>query len=225
MVRMRKLLSVLIALSMLLSCAPAVLAEAETVTITILESSDLHGSIASYDYAVDAPTANTGLARVASVVKAEREKDPDLLLLDCGDSIQANMISLFNGDVVHPMINAMNFVGYDVWELGNHEFNYDFDMLERAISFFEGDVLIANAYNADGTRWQKPYSIFEVKGVKVGIFGINAPHITQWEASAPSHYNNMTFTTPMEETGNMVAELRDQVDVLIGLVHYGRDGE
>lgn len=90
MVRMRKLLSVLIALSMLLSCAPAVLAEAETVTITILESSDLHGSIASYDYAVDAPTANTGLARVASVVKAEREKDPDLLLLDCGDSIQAN---------------------------------------------------------------------------------------------------------------------------------------
>ena len=54
MVRMRKLLSVLIALSMLLSCAPAVLAEAETVTITILESSDLHGSIASYDYAVDA---------------------------------------------------------------------------------------------------------------------------------------------------------------------------
>ena len=225
MVRMRKLLSVLIVLSMLLSCAPAVLAEAETVTITILESSDLHGSIASYDYAVDAPTANTGLARVASVVKAEREKDPDLLLLDCGDSIQANMISLFNGDVVHPMINAMNFVGYDVWELGNHEFNYDFDMLERAISFFEGDVLIANAYNADGTRWQKPYSIFEVKGVKVGIFGIDAPHITQWEASAPSHYNNMTFTTPMEETGNMVAELRDQVDVLIGLVHYGRDGE
>ena len=137
---------------------------AETVTITILESSDLHGSIASYDYAVDAPPPTQVWPGVASVVKAEREKDPDLLLLDCGDSIQANMISLFNGDVVHPMINAMNFVGYDVWELGNHEFNYDFDMLERAISFFEGDVLIANAYNADGTRWQKPYSIFEVKG-------------------------------------------------------------
>lgn len=58
MVRMRKLLSVLIALSMLLSCAPAVLAEAETVTIIHSGTSDLHGSIASYDYAVDAPTAN-----------------------------------------------------------------------------------------------------------------------------------------------------------------------
>lgn len=225
MVRVRKLSSVFLALLILMSCAPAAFAENETVTVTILQSSDLHGSIASYDYAVDAPTTGTGLARVASVVKAEREKDPELLLLDCGDSLQANMISLFNGDVVHPMINAMNFVGYDVWELGNHEFNYDFDMLERAISFFEGDVLIANAYRADGARWQKPYALFEVKGVRVGVFGIDAPHITQWEASDPSHFNHMTFTSPMEETGRMVDELRGQVDVLIGLVHYGRDGE
>ena len=225
MVRARKLSSVLLALLILMSCAPAAFAEAETVTITILQTSDLHGSIASYDYAGDAPTTGTGLARVASVVKAEREKDPELLLLDCGDSLQANMISLFNGDVVHPMINALNFVGYDVWELGNHEFNYDFDMLERAISFFEGDVLIANAYQEDGSRWQKPYAIFEVKGVKVGVFGIDAPHISQWEASDPSHFNHMTFTSPMEETGRMVEELRGQVDVLIGLVHYGRDGE
>ena len=222
---LRKPVSVLLALLMLLTALPMAMAEAETVTITILESSDLHGSIASYDYAVDAPTKNTGLARVASVVKAEREKDPELLLLDCGDTIQANMISLFNGDVVHPMINALNFVGYDVWELGNHEFNYDFDMLERAVSFFEGDALIANAYNADGSRWGTPYVVYEVKGVKVGIFGIDAPHIPQWEASGPERFNNMTFTTPMEETGKMVEELRGQVDVLIGLIHYGKDGE
>lgn len=225
MKRAKRFLSLLTILALLLSLAPAVMAADEPVVITILETSDLHGSIYSYDYAVDAPTDDTGLARVASVIKQEREQDPDLLLLDCGDALQANLISIFNGDVVHPMINAFNFLGYDVFELGNHEFNYDFAVLERAISFFEGDVLIANAYNEDGTRWQKPYTIREVKGVKVGIFGLDAPHITQWEASAPEHFNNMTFTTPMEEAGKMVAELRDQVDVLICLAHYGKDGE
>ena len=221
----KRVLAVFLALVLLLSLAPAALAEEAPVTLTILETSDLHGSIYSYDYAVDAPTKATGLARVASVVKQERAIDPDLLLLDCGDALQANLISLFNGDVVHPMINALNFLGYDAFNLGNHEFNYDFAMLTRAISMFRGDVLIANAYQADGTRWQKPYVIREVKGVKVGIFGINAPHIPQWEASAPEHFANMTFTTPMEETGKLVEELRDQVDVLIGLVHYGKDGE
>lgn len=224
--RGKKFLALLLSLATLLSLASwGIAAQAETVTVTVLESSDLHGAIASYDYAVDAPTEGTGLARLATLIAQEREKDPELLLADCGDALQANMISLFNGDVVHPMINAFNFVGYDVWNLGNHEFNYEFKMLERAISFFEGDVLIANAYQADGSRWQAPYTIREVKGVKIGIFGIDAPHITQWEASSPDHFNNMTFTTPMEETGKMAAELREQVDVLIGLVHYGREGE
>ncbi|MEG0269700.1 MAG: 5'-nucleotidase C-terminal domain-containing protein [Clostridia bacterium] len=222
----RKLSALFLALTLLLTLfTPAALATEDAITLTILESSDLHGSIASYDYAVDAATKGSGLARISTIVKAEREKDPELLLVDCGDTLQGNMISLFNNDLVHPMIGVMNLMDYDVWNLGNHEFNYDFSMLTRAISHFQGDVLIANAYQEDGARWQKPYVIREVKGVKVGMFGINAPHITQWEASNPEHYNLMTFTNPMDETKAMVAELRPQVDVLIGIVHYGKDGE
>ncbi|MEG1968187.1 MAG: 5'-nucleotidase C-terminal domain-containing protein [Clostridia bacterium] len=222
----RKLSALFLALTLLLTLfTPAAFATEDAITLTILESSDLHGSIASYDYAVDAATKGSGLARISTIVKAEREKDPELLLVDCGDTLQGNMISLFNNDLVHPMIGIMNLMDYDVWNLGNHEFNYEFSMLTRAISHFQGDALIANAYQEDGTRWQKPYVIREVKGVKVGLFGINAPHITQWEASNPEHYNLMTFTTPMDETKTMVAELRPQVDVLIGIVHYGKDGE
>lgn len=221
----RSLTAFLLSLVLAFGLMVPTLAQEEEVTLTILETSDLHGHIYSYDYAIDAPTSNTGLTRVATVVKQEREKDPDLILLDNGDAIQGNLISLFNNDLVHPITNAMNLLNYDVRVLGNHEFNYAFDMLTRSIDTFSGDFITANIYKPDGQRWLAPYAIKEVKGVKVGIFGIVAPHVPQWEASDPDHYDNMTFTTPMEETGKMVEQLRDQVDVLIGSIHYGREGD
>ena len=221
-----RFLALLLAVLMALSLTPA-LAEGDAITVTILETCDLHGSIYSYDYAIDAETNNSGLARAATYIAEQRALDPDLILVDNGDTIQGNMISLFNGDAVHPMINAFNLLDYDVWNLGNHEFNYDFSVVSRAVDNFAGDVLIGNAHYEDGSGMAgtQAYVIYDVKGVKVGIFGVEAPHITRWEASDPSHYDNMAFRSPMEQTELMVAELRDKVDVLIGMIHYGRDGE
>lgn len=218
--------ALLLALLMLCQLAPA-MAEETPLTITLLETCDLHGSIYSYDYATDNPTGNTGLARCAAYIAEQRALDPDLILVDNGDTIQANMISLFNNDAVHPMIGAFNLLGYDVWNLGNHEFNYDFSVLSGAADNFQGAVLLGNAAYEDGSGMTNtlPYIIKEVKGVKVGIFGVTAPHISRWEASDPSHYDNMTFATPMEQTEKMVAELRDQVDILVAMIHYGREGE
>ena len=196
------------------------------VVITILETCDLHGSIYSYDYATDLPTANTGLTRAAAYIAEQRAIDPELILVDNGDAIQANMISLFNNDAVHPMINAFNLLGVEIFNLGNHEFNYDYSVLTRAIANFKGDTFLGNAYNADGSGMAGtlPYVIKEVKGVKIGIFGATAPHISRWE-SDPTHYNSMEFRSPMEQTEMMVKELRDQVDILIAMIHYGREGE
>ena len=118
-----RILALLLVVLMMASFTPALAAESP-VTVTILETCDLHGSIYSYDYATDKPTDNTGLTRAATFIKEQREIDPELILVDNGDTIQANMISLFNGDAVHPMINAFNLLDYDVWNLGNHEFNY-----------------------------------------------------------------------------------------------------
>ncbi len=221
-----RFLALLLAALMMISLAPAI-AEGEAVTITILETSDLHGSIYSYDYAIDAETKATGLSRAATYIQEQRAIDPDLLLVDNGDTVQGNMISLFNGDAVHPMINAFNQLKYDIWNLGNHEFNYDFSMLSRAVDNFAGDVLIGNAYYEDGSGMAgtQAYVIREIKGVKVGIFGVEAPHVPQWEASDPTHFDKMSFRSPEEQTGLMVKELRDQVDVLVGMIHYGRDGE
>ena len=203
---------------------PSYAADTGEETVTILQTSDLHGMVNPFDYAANTESA-TSMAHVATIVAQERAKDPDLLLIDTGDSLQANYIQEFRNEDIHPMIKAMNTIGYDAWVLGNHEFNFEFSSLEKAIAAFQGKTLAGNIYKADGTRWQDAYTIFDVNGIKVAIFGIDAPHVPQWEASDPTRYNQMTFTTPMEETGKILAELEGKADVVIGAIHYGLEGE
>lgn len=225
--RNTRFVALLVIALLMVSLLPAY-AQGEPVTVTILETSDIHGTIYSYDYATDTATKNNGLVRAATYINEQREIDPDLLLVDNGDAVQGNMISLFNDEDLHPIVDALNFIGYDAWNLGNHEFNYDFSMISRAVENFAGDVLIGNAYyeeDVQGMANTKPYIIRDVKGVKVGIFGVIAPHIDRWEGAFPEHYDHMSFRSPEEQTKLMVEELRDQVDVLVGLIHYGRESE
>ena len=193
-------------------------------TITLLETSDIHGAFLPYDYASDSPSDGSW-AQLATVIKQERKKDPTLLLVDCGDTSQDNMIQEFRNDSELPVPKALNLLKYDAWELGNHEFNFEFKNLQRAISQYNGPTLAANIYKKDGTRFVQPYIIKKVQGVRVAIFGLIAPHISKWEASDSSHFDNMTFTTPLEETARVLKELEGKADIIICLAHYGEDGE
>lgn len=197
---------------------------AEKVSITMLETSDIHGAISPYDYATDKETDN-GLAKVATVVKAERTKDPDLLLFDAGDCLQDNLIQEFRFEKKNPMINAMNALGYDANILGNHEFNFEFKTLQKEIKQFKAPVLAANIYKKNSKRFVKGWTISSVKGVRVGVIGITAPHVPIWEASAPEHYNKMKFTSPIEEVGTVLSEIEGKADVLVVVAHYGLKGE
>ena len=218
----KRLLTLALAVVMVVSLATPAYA-AESKTITILQTSDLHGMVNPFDYASNKETS-TSLAHAAAIIREEREKDPDLLLIDTGDTTQANYIQEFLADEPNPIIDAMNYLDYDAWTLGNHEFNFGFNYVTKEIKEFEGVTLGGNFYK-DGKRWIDAYHIFEVDGVKVAVFGIDAPHIPQWEKSDPTHYDNMTFTTPMEETGKILDELEGKADVIIGSVHYGLEGE
>lgn len=203
---------------------PAAAAVEESKTVTILQTSDLHGMVNPYDYASD-KVSKTSLAHAATVIKAERSKDPNLLLLDTGDTTQANYIQEFLNENPNPIIGALNYLDYDAWTLGNHEFNFGFSYVTKEISEFEGVTLAGNIYKADGSRWIDAYHIFDVDGVKVAVFGIDAPHVPQWEKTDPTHYDNMSFTSPMEETGKILKELDGKADVVIGSIHYGLEGE
>lgn len=222
----RKASSMLLILALMVGLlATPVMASDDTKTITILGTTDLHGRIYAHDYATDSSDSDAGLAKVQTIVKQEKAANPNVVLLDCGDTTQDNSVELFNNDAVHPMIDAMNTMGYDTWTIGNHEFNFEKSFLENNIATFNNTVLAANVYKADGTRFLEPYKIIEKDGVRIAIVGLMPPHIPVWEASAPAHFEGLTFTDPLKEAQKVVAELDGQYDVLIGAFHLGKDGE
>ena len=220
-----KVLSIVLTLTLVFGLLLSYVFAADTTTITILGTADLHGRIYPHDYATDTVDSDTGLAKIATLVKQERAIDPDALLVDCGDTVQDNSADLFNDLPIHPMIAGLNFLNYDVWTIGNHEFNYEKAFLEKNVATFENTVLSANILETDGTYFVKPYEIFEVNGVRVAIVGMTPPHITQWEASAPEHFEGLTFPGTVEQSKKVIAELEGKYDVLIGAFHLGPDGE
>lgn len=194
--------------------------------INILATSDLHGRLYPHDYAVDEEDPDAGLAKVAAIVKEEREKDSKLILMDCGDTVQDNSAELFNDMEVHPMIECMNDLKYDIWTIGNHEFNFSMPFLNRNIKGFKGTVLSSNIYNKDSKkRFVDGYKIFNIKGVRVAVVGMTPPYIPIWEASSPAHFEGLEFEDATKETKKVIEELDGKYDVLVGAYHIGPDGE
>ncbi len=225
MKRQHKVLPFLLTLILVFGLFFSPVFAADTTTITILQTSDLHGRIYPHDYATDSVDDDTGLAKISTLVKQERTKDPNAILIDCGDTVQDNSAELFNDLPVHPMIDCLNTLNYDVWVIGNHEFNFEKSFLEKNIATFEGSVLSANILKTDGTYFVKPYEIFERDGVRIAIVGMTPPAITQWEASAPEHFEGLTFPGTLEQSKKVIAELEGKYDVLIGAFHLGPEGE
>ncbi|HER23571.1 MAG TPA: LysM peptidoglycan-binding domain-containing protein [Candidatus Atribacteria bacterium] len=225
MKRQYKVLSILLTLVLIFGLLFSYVFAADSTTVTILETSDLHGRIYPYEYAIDSYDDDTGLAKIATLIKQERAIDPNLILIDCGDTVQDNSADLFNDLPVHPMIEGLNFLNYDVWVFGNHEFNYEKSFFEKNIATFKNTVLSANTVKTDGTYFVKPYEIFERNGVRIAIVGLLPPEITRWEASAPEHFEGLKFLGTLETAKKVVAELEGKYDVLVGAFHLGPDGE
>lgn len=199
--------------------------ETEETIITILGTTDMHGRIYPHDYATDSEDSDAGFAKIYTLIEQERTKNPNTILVDCGDTIQDNSAELFNDMPIHPMVEAMNTMKYDTWTIGNHEFNFQKSFLDKNIKAFNNSVLAANIYKEDGTRFVKPYTIIEKNGVRVAIVGLMPPHVPTWEASSPEHFAGLSFTDPLEESKKVIEELEGKYDVLIGAFHLDKDGE
>ena len=218
-------LAIVMVLSLFVPILPVVAEEANSKTVTILGTSDMHGRIFPWEYATGTADDDAGYALIQTLVKQEKEKNPNAILIDNGDTLQDNMAEIFNNDPVHPMIDVMNYMGYDVWNLGNHEFNFGMNFLNKNIAAFKGSTLAANIYKEDGTRFVNGYKIIEKDGVRIAIVGLIAPHIPTWEAATPEHFAGLTFTDPVAEAKKVVKELEGKYDVLIGTFHLGETPE
>lgn len=200
--------------------------ELDKQVISIAATADMHGRIYPHDYATDSYDDDAGYGKIATLVKAERMENPNLILMDVGDTVQDNSAELFNDLDTHPMVEAMNDMDFDVWTLGNHEFNFEKEFLVRNINNFEGTVLSSNIYNEkDGSYFVSPTQIFEVNGARVAVVGIIPPYVPMWEASAPSHFKGLEFEDVLDSAKKAVESLDGKYDVLVGAFHLGRNDE
>src|ERR1051325_8511161 len=196
--------------------------------VVILSTTDMHGRIFPVDYYTN-KYDNVGIAKVATLVKEARKNDPDLLLLDSGDTIQGTPLEYFhnkrNNTPPDPMMLTMSALKYDAMAVGNHEYNFGLKVLEKARSEAKFPFLSANTYDtgAKGTAstHYEPYIVKEVQGVKIGILGLTTPGIPYWE-NLPN-YTGLEFHETVSEAKKWVPILREKekVDVIVIAMHMG----
>ena len=219
-----RLIPLLLALAMVAALTLPALAEAdaaETRTLRILATSDLHGKFMPWDYALNAESPSGSMAQLSTAIA--RYRTEDTLLVDAGDTIQDNFADLFvHGDDVHPMVQALNALDYDVWVTGNHEFNYGMDVTKRTIADVKARVLVGNVYDEDGQPIADGYAIFDVNGVRVAVVGMVTPNITRWDSV---NLADCTVTDPLKETRAILDAIQGRYDVLLGVFHMGVKNE
>lgn len=242
-------LSMLLAASLLLGtagCATDASSTAETVSssttqtseslqtgqtdITIIGTSDLHANIWGYSYEDQADTDNNGLARVSTYVNEVRAQEENVILVDNGDTVQGTILSddLYNKakfDELHPMITVMNAMNYDAMTVGNHEFNFGLDLINKISEEANFPVLGANVkVKEDGSDFLPPYTVIERGGVTFGIIGEVTPNVPRWDGEKVDSLEFLALGQTAETYAQKLKE-EEGVDFVIALVHAGWTAE
>ena len=195
------------------------------VQVTILSTTDLHGNILPIDYYTNKPD-NRGLAKVATLIKQARRENPNLLLVDSGDTIQGSPLEYYhnrkNNAPADPMMLAMNTLRFDAMTVGNHEYNFGLDILGKARREAKFPWISANTYKKGSNETAyDPYIVKEIGGVRVGILGLTTPTIPSWEN--PPNYAGLEFRETVSEAKKWVAVLREKerADLVVIAMHMG----
>ncbi|MBM3547611.1 MAG: bifunctional 2',3'-cyclic-nucleotide 2'-phosphodiesterase/3'-nucleotidase [Alphaproteobacteria bacterium] len=215
----------------------ASLAAETTVKLRLMETTDIHVHVMNYDYYRDQADHSFGLSKTASLIKIARGEVANSLLIDNGDLIQGNPMGdyiarekgLKDGDI-HPVYKAMNLLGYDVGNIGNHEFNYGLEFLATALKGAKFPYVNANVMSADGQKnMYTPYLILERKlkdeagkehPIKIGVIGFVPPQIMAWDRR---HLEGKVTAKDIVETAKrFVPEMKSKgADLLIAVPHSG----
>lgn len=221
---MKKLLCSLFALSAVST------AMAQEVNIKLLGTSDVHGRIVPWSYGADVEDKSGSYAQIATYVKDVRKNNKNVVLVDVGDAIQDNQIDVFAKDKKyykdHPIPKVLNEMNYDIFVLGNHEFNFGMKALDEILKDIKAKKLTANFYHKkNDKRYIDATTIIEKDGVKLGIIGLSTPMSAKFEEDT-GNLKDMKFTSPTEEARTQVEKLKAKgVDAIIVIAHMGIDNE
>ncbi|MBM2577655.1 bifunctional 2',3'-cyclic-nucleotide 2'-phosphodiesterase/3'-nucleotidase [Jannaschia sp. Os4] len=242
MLTRRTLLATTGAASLLAVHPFAARAQANQAHLRIAETTDLHVHVWPYDYYGDREVDTVGLARTASLIEQVRAEAGNSLVLDNGDFLQGNPMGdwvayergMREGDL-HPVIQAMNAVGFDGATIGNHEFNYGLDFLMKALAGAGFPVVLANvateqgATPAEDATLVPPYAILdrtltdgagEEHPIRIGIIGFTPPQIMTWDRR---HLEGNVQVRDIVATAEaLVPQMKEEgADIVIALSHSG----
>ena len=200
-----------------------------TASFDILFTSDLHGAIRPIHYNTNAYRP-AGLALLASLIRKERERSPELMLVDNGDLLQGSPLASYaasqvSTNEVHPFITVLNELGYDAAVMGNHEFNYGQSLLRGAVEASNFPWLSANIVKdeqPDVPAFGPPYLIKTLSsGVKIALLGATTHYIPNWEH--PKNIEGLQFLDALETIRTWVSYIHEheQPDVLVVSYHGG----
>ena len=221
---MKKLLCSLFALSAVST------AMAQEVNIKLLGTSDIHGRVVPWSYGADVEDKSGSYAQIATYVKDVRKNNKNVVLVDVGDAIQDNQVDVFAKDKKyykdHPIPKVLNEMKYDVFVLGNHEFNFGMKALDEILKDIKAKKLTANFYyKKNDKRYIDATTIIEKDGVKLGIIGLSTPMSAKFEEDT-GNLKDMKFTSPTEEARTQVEKLKAKgVDAIIVIAHMGIENE
>lgn len=217
-------------------------ATANQAHLRLMETTDLHVHVYPYDYYSDQPVDTVGLARTAAHIAGIRAEATNSLLVDNGDFLQGNPMGDYiayergmNDGDLHPIIQAMNTVGFDAATLGNHEFNYGLDFLMRSLAGASFPVVTANIALEQGATPTEdrtllpPYAILDrvltdgagnAHPIRIGLIGFVPPQIITWDRK---HLEGRVVTRDIVETARAwVPRMREAgADLVVALNHSG----
>ena len=217
-------------------------AQAGQAHLRILATTDLHCHVHPYDYYADRAVDTMGLSRTATILAELRAEAANSITVDNGDYLQGNPMGDYiayskgmqAGDL-HPVIAGMNAVGYDAGTLGNHEFNYGVEFMDRVNAAAGFPVVCANFADNQGATpledklHQPPFVILDrmvkdgagaERALKIGIIGFVPPQIMQWDRGHLE--GKFTVRDILEAARAWVPEMRRQgADIVVALSHSG----
>ncbi len=201
---------------------------ADTVCISILHTTDLHGHILpTFDY--DGNADRGGLARCATQIKRWQQENPNSILIDVGDVYQGTDVSLRNKGVL--MVDLFNHLQYDAWVVGNHEFDWGMECFEHALQQSNMPVLAANilmegkpagGFPDASHPFAKiqPFILKEIGGIKIAIVGVTTPGMQFW--LWPEFTRGLDFRHPVEPVRRAIASAkRGGADAIVLTGHMG----
>ena len=217
-------------LAAILTLTPmATTAKNKTVTLRILQTSDVHGCFFPYNFIERKPMKGT-LARVSTYVNQLRQKHgSNVILLDNGDILQGQPTCYYSNYVKPEIPNVaaevVNYLGYDAETMGNHDVETGHAVYDKWIKEVKCPMLGANIVDTHtGKPYVKPYTIVERDGVKVAILGLLTPAIPNWLSE--ELWSGLRFDEMVSCAKKWMDHLRkhEHPDVVVGLFHSGHEG-